>query len=125
MESNQHKHNALQFLNLIIAGQIDEAYERYVDMQGKHHNLYFSAGMVNLREAMKENERQCPNKQFTVKHALAEGDLVSVHSHLTMKADGPNLSVVHLFRFKGNKIVEFWDCGQVIPADCPNKDGAF
>lgn len=33
--------------------------------------------------------------------------------------------VVHLLRFRGGKIVEIWDCGQPVPADSPNSDGAF
>ncbi len=37
----------------------------------------------------------------------------------------PGIAVVHLFRFQAGKIVEMWDCGQQLPADSPNTDGAF
>lgn len=39
-ESNTqaHKQAAVQFLQLAVAGRIDEAYQKYVDMNGKHHN---------------------------------------------------------------------------------------
>jgi predicted SnoaL-like aldol condensation-catalyzing enzyme len=120
-----NKQRAIDFLELVIAGHIDEAYEKYVDLGGKHHNVYFAAGFLALREAMKKNEAGMPNKQFVVKHAIADGDLVAVHSHLKFKADDPGMIVVHLMRFANGKIVELWDVGQAIPLEQPNADGAF
>jgi hypothetical protein len=35
------------------------------------------------------------------------------------------MSVVHMFRIRNGKIAEMWDCGQQIPKDSPNTDGAF
>jgi predicted SnoaL-like aldol condensation-catalyzing enzyme len=119
-----NKELALAFLKLIISGQIDEAYSKYVDLEGKHHNVYFPKGFPSLRDALKENHLQFPNKQFYIKRAIAEGEMVAVHSNVILAAD-KNIAVVHLFRFRENKIVEMWDCGQMIPADSPNQDGAF
>ena len=125
MTCEQNKQSALQFLKLVIAGRINEAYEKYVDMQGKHHNAFFPTGFQALQEAMKENEAAFPNKQFTVKNVLGDEDLVAIHSHLLFKPGEPGMITVHLFRFNNGKIVEMWDCGQVIPKDSPNKDGTF
>lgn len=125
MNIDQNKQSALEFLKLVIDGKIDEAYEKYVDMQGTHHNAFFPAGFQTLKEAMKENEAQFPGKQFTIKNVLGEGDLVAVHSHLVMKPGEPGMITMHLFRFKNDKIVEMWDCGQAIPEDSPNKGGVF
>lgn len=119
------KEVAVQFLKLVVAGHIDEAYVKYVDMKGKHHNPFFSAGFPALQKAMNENHAQFPNKQITVKSVLADGELVAVHSELVLTPGGNTMAVVHIFRFKGSKIVEMWDCGQPLPADSPNKDGAF
>jgi predicted SnoaL-like aldol condensation-catalyzing enzyme len=120
-----HKQAAVQFLQLVVMGSIDEAYEKYVDMQGKHHNPFFPVGFPELRKAMIENHVQFPNKQLTVKNVLGDGDLVAVHSHILLRPGETGISAVHLFRFQDNRIVEMWDCGQPIPADSPNKDGAF
>ncbi len=120
-----HKQTAVQFLKLVVAGHIDEAYQKYVDMKGKHHNPFFPAGFPALQKAMKENHTQFPNKQITVKNVLADGDLVAVHSELALSPGGDRMVVVHLQRFQEDKIVELWDCGQTVPADTPNKDGAF
>ena len=120
-----HKDAAVSFLQLVVAGRIDEAYSRYVDMQGKHHNPFFAAGFPSLQQAMMENNEQFPDKKITVKNVLGDGDLVAVHSHLVLTPREKEMATVHLFRFKGDKVVELWDCGQPLPADSRNKDVAF
>ncbi len=123
--STPRKQAAAQFLKLVVAGQIDEAYRKYVDMNGRHHNPFFEAGFPALQKAMEDNHAQLPNKQINVKHALEDGEFVSVHSQLVLAPGKDVMSVVHLFRFRGSKVVEMWDCGQTVPANSPNKDGAF
>jgi len=118
-----NKKIAVEFLQLVVVGRIDEAYQKYVDMNGKHHNVFFPAGFSKLQKAMKDNHVQFPNKKYTVKNVVSDGDLVAVHAHIAF--NGNDMAVVHIFRFHGDKIVEMWDCGQAIPADSPNKDGAF
>lgn len=120
-----NKRAATDFLELVVARRIDEAYAQYIDMKGKHHNTYFSAGFPTLKEAMIENHAKFPNTQIKIKHVLGDGDLVAVHSHVIMGLGEPGVAVVHLFRFENNKIVEMWDCGQELQKDSPNKDGAF
>jgi len=119
------KKTAVEFLQLVVAGRIDEAYRQYVDMSGKHHNAYFTAGFPALRRGMEENHLQFPDKHILPKHVLVDGDFVAVHSHVVLRAREKEIAVVHLFRFHNGKIVELWDCGQPIPVDCPNADGVF
>jgi len=123
--ASTHKQVALKFLDLVTMGNIDEAYQKFVAEDGKHHNPYFPAGFAALREGMKENHAKFPVKQFTVKNVLADGDLGAVHSHIVLNPDEPGVAAVHLFRFRGDKIVELWDCGQPVLADSPNQDGMF
>lgn len=121
-----NKESAIHFLKQVVSGEIDEAYAKYVDLSGKHHNAYFPAGFPALREAMKENHSKFPHKQFEVKRVIAEGDWVVTHSHLRMNAEDQTGKVaVHLFRFKNGKIVEMWDCGMPIPENSPNRDGVI
>jgi predicted SnoaL-like aldol condensation-catalyzing enzyme len=119
------KRTAVEFLQLAVSGKIEAAYEKHVDMQGKHHNVYFGAGFPVLKKAMIENHAQFPAKRLTVRNVLGDGDLVAVHSHLVFGEGEKEMVVVHLFRFSGDRIVEMWDCGQFMPEDFPNKDGAF
>ena len=125
MTQEINKQAAIDFLQLVVAGRIDEAYQKHVDMRGKHHNAFFPSGFANLKKAMAENEGINPGKRLTVVNALADGDLVAVHSHLKVGKGEPDMTVVHLFRFADSKIIEMWDCGQRLPADSPNSDGAF
>jgi predicted SnoaL-like aldol condensation-catalyzing enzyme len=120
-----HKEAAVRFLQLVVANHIDEAYDRYVDMKGKHHNVYFAAGFPALKQAMIDDHAKHPPKQLTVKHVLGDGDLVAVHSRLQRDKTETSIAVVHLFRFEGRKIAEMWDLGMEVPGNSPNKDGAF
>ncbi len=120
-----HKQAAVDFLQLVVAGRIEEAYQKHVDMGGKHHNPFFPAGFAALKQAMAENHVQMPHKQLSVRHVLGDGDMVAVHSHLVPNPGQSGMSVVHLFRFQANRIVELWDIGQPVPADSPNADGSF
>ena len=123
--TQSYKQSAVQFLKMVTDGKIKEGYEKFVDITGRHHNMYFPAGFPALRQAMTDNEIKFPHKEFTIKNVIAEGDMVAVHSHVVLIEGEKGMAAVHMFRFKDNKIVEMWDCGQAIPEDCPNKDGVF
>jgi predicted SnoaL-like aldol condensation-catalyzing enzyme len=119
------KETAVDFLKMVIAGDIELAYTRYVNMHGKHHNVYFPAGFSVLKQAMMDNHGQFPTKQLNVGHVLGDGDMVAVHSNLVFKQGEPGMVVVHIFCFEEGKIIEMWDMGQEIPADSPNTDGVM
>ncbi len=120
-----NKEMAVDFLKKVVAGKIDEAYDKYVDMNGKHHDPYFPPGFAALKAAMAENRSQSPDKVYRVVNAIAEGETVAIHGHLVPSPGEKGLVVVHILKFQGGRIVELWDCGQPIPADSPNIDGAF
>jgi predicted SnoaL-like aldol condensation-catalyzing enzyme len=120
-----HKEEAVDFLNLVVAGNIEEAFESYVNMHGRHHNVYYASDFLSLKQGMIENQGQFPSKRLMVKNVLGDGNLVAVHSNLIMKEGEPGVSVVHMFRFDNGKIVEMWDVGQVLPVNSPNMIGAF
>ena len=124
-DARSQKEIAVQFLELVVAGRIDEAYERFVDMAGKHHNPYFPAGFPALKLAMIENHARFPDKRIAIKHIVAEGDMVAAHSQVVLNPGDKNIAVVHLFRVQGERIVELWDIGQPIEPDSPNRDGMF
>lgn len=118
-----NKEIAEKFLQLVVTGKIDEAYKKFVDMNGKHHNLFFPAGFPALKEAMKENHIQFPNKTLQIKNIIEENNLVTTHSKITLGEE--EISVVHIFRFKNGKIIEMWDVAHEIPEVTINNDGAF
>ncbi|MEW6336417.1 MAG: nuclear transport factor 2 family protein [Acidobacteriota bacterium] len=116
---------AVDFLRLVVAGRIDEAYRAHVDMDGTHHNPYFAAGLPALKQAMIDNHAAYPDKTIDVKRVVAEGDLVAAHSLVSLNPGNLQIAAVHIFRFRGDRIVELWDITQQMSADSPNSDGMF
>ncbi|MDN4608503.1 nuclear transport factor 2 family protein [Sporosarcina highlanderae] len=120
-----YKEKAVTFLQLIVAGKIDEAYETYVSPDLRHHNPYFPGDAESLKQAMKENDGMSPNKTLDVKQAIEEGEKVMIFSHIKQNPEDLGGAVVHIFRFQEGKIVEMWDVGQAVPEDSPNENGIF
>ena len=120
-----NKTAAIAFLNLVIAGQIRQAYDQFIAPDFRHHNPYFPGDRESLLLAMEENHTQAPNKIFEIQRVIEEGDLVVVHSRLVIKSDQPEIATVHIFRFQNHLIVEEWDFGQPAPARSPNHNGMF
>lgn len=119
------KYIAKDFLKLAAKGHSHEAFRLYVDQNFKHHNVYFKGDANTLMLAMEESSRQNPNKTIEIHHAIADKDLVAVHSHVKQNANDSGVAVVHLFRFESGKIVELWDLGQSVPAKMINENGMF
>ncbi|WP_425482026.1 nuclear transport factor 2 family protein [Cytobacillus depressus] len=126
MKANlSHKDQAVSFLQLVASGKVEEAYQKYIGPGFCHHNPYFRGDADSLMLAMKESAVQNPNKTLEVKHAIEEGEMVTVHSHVRQNPEDLGGAVVHIFRFQDNQIVELWDIGQPIPENSPNENGMF
>lgn len=125
MISNIYKEAAISFLELVASGKIREAFERHIALDFRHHNPYFRGDAESLMLAMEENAVQSPNKTLEVKHAIAEGNTVAVHSHIKQNPEDLGAAVIHIFRFEGERVVELWDVGQAIAELSPNEHGMF
>ena len=112
------------FLQLAIAGKARDGLGSFA-VDCKHHNPFFPAGMGALTEAMAGGAEQSLGGTLTVEHLLAEGDLIAAHTALRNTMGEPVFAQVHLFRFSGDKIVEYWDITQPVPVNSPNSDGMF
>ena len=116
---------ATSFLRLATSGRVREAYEKYVHPEFRHHNPYFGGDAASLRAGMEDNAAQFPSKAFEIQRVLGEGDLVAVHSRVQLGPDMPEMAVVHIFRFDGDRIIELWDVAQQVPPQNPNANGMF
>ena len=64
--------------------------------------------------------------KLIIRQVIADGDVVAVHTQISSsKPSEGGLRQVHLFRFRGDKIVEYWDITQMVPENAPNAAGAF
>jgi len=53
---------------------------------------------------------------FRIKHVLVDGKMVVVYTTLESKSKSTrSFRQIHMFRFKGDKVVEYWDITQIEP----------
>ena len=121
----------LEYFKLVGSGKFREGLRFFQD-DCKIHNPYISGTIENLTDAMiaaaKDMNTQNEKTEFTVKHVLADENLVAAHTELLNSKSKPmkgGLRQVHIFRFEGDKIVEYWDISQQVLPDMPNPSGAF
>jgi predicted SnoaL-like aldol condensation-catalyzing enzyme len=119
------KQVAVSFLRDLAAGKARAAFDALVAPNFRHHNAYFAGDARSLMNAIDDDARKNPDKVLDIQHALEDGDLVAVHSHVRQHSGDPGIAVVHLVRFQGDKIVEFWDVAQQVPPESPNENGMF
>jgi len=119
------KEIAQNFLKLTAKGDSRTAFQLYVADNFNHHNAFFKGDRNTLMTAMEENAVINPNKVFEIQRALEDGDLVAVHSRVQLAQGDIEISVIHIFKFDQDKIIELWDFGQVVPAGIVNENGMF
>lgn len=124
-KSSSKKDNAIAFLKLAASGKLDEAYDNYIAPNLRHHNAYFAGDAESLKNGMAEAHKKFPDTTLEVQHSWEDDDLVAVHSRVSHGSDQPDIAVVHMFRFEGDKIAELWDVGMEAPKDSPNENGLF
>jgi predicted SnoaL-like aldol condensation-catalyzing enzyme len=115
---------AISFLRLASSSDVRKAYEQYVHPQFRHHNAYFKGDRESFLKAMEENAKQFPNKTYQTLRVLEDGNLVAVHGKVVLSPDS-QWSVIHIFRFEDDKIIESWESSQQVLKDSPNENGIF
>ena len=116
---------ATSFLHLASSGKVQEAYEKYVHPDFRHHNPYFPGDRQSLLVGMEESAIEFPNKKFEALRTLEDGDLVAVHGRVQLTPDSLWIALIHIFRFEDNQIIEEWEAAQEMPEESPNNNGAF
>ena len=124
MKQSSKKEIAISFLKNAATGKLDEAYAK-VSANFRHHNPYFNGDADSLKAGMAEAHEKFPGTTLDVQHSWEDGDLVAIHSRVSHAPDQPEIAVVHMFRFEGERIAELWDVGMEAPKDSPNHNGLF
>ncbi len=132
--NKMHKEAAVTFLSLIAAGKPKDGLVFFAP-DCITHNPYTVGDMNALTDAMIAVQKQgsggivkgsTADFKLAIKNVLADGDMVAVYT--TLASSNPSaggLRQVHLFRFKNDKVVEYWDITQVVPENAPNATRAF
>ncbi len=118
LEAN--KQNAIAFYNIAYLGKPAQAVEKYVGAEYIQHNPLVADGKQALVDYFEEMARDYPDKSIEFVRAVAEGDLVAVHTHQTWPGNKEYVTM-DFFRFDDSeKIVEHWDSMQEIPSETKN-----
>ena len=115
---------ATAFLEQASTGDVRDAYEKYVHPGFFHHNVYFEGDRETLLRGMEDNAREFPEKEYEVLRVLEDGELVAIHGKVALSPEIV-FSVIHIFRFEDDKIIESWEASQEELKDSPNRHGLF
>ena len=105
---------------------------RIFDPKCRHHNPYCAPGMkalfkemAKVQQDMKANEMPL-DPVFKIKHVIAEGNMVVIHTTLQSKSKPTRgMRQIHMFRFKRDKVVEYWDITQMAPKKAKHPKNMF
>lgn len=122
---NKLKAAAILFLQLTATGNVNEAFYLYVGPEFRHHNMHFKGDADSLKAAMEESAINLPAKQLEIQFAIAEKNMVSVYSKVTISPGESGIALVHFFRFRNDKIIELWDLAQAPSEEMINENGLF
>lgn len=118
LEAN--KANAIAFYKTAYLGDPTSAVERYVGSEYIQHNPAVGDGKQPFIEYFEEMAKHYPDKTIEFVRAVAEEDLVALHTHQTWPGD-EHYVTMDFFRFDDQgKIVEHWDSIQQVPAESKN-----
>lgn len=121
----QNKKNAIEFYRMAYEGNPKEAVSRYVGSEYIQHNPLVGDGFQPFIDYFERMAKEYPKKSIEFVRAVAEGDLVALHTHQVWP-DNDEYVTMDFFRFdKNGKIVEHWDSMQQIPDSSMNNNTMY
>jgi len=116
----ENKKNAIAFYRTAYLGDPDKAVEMYVGAEYIQHNPLVGDGKQAFIDYFIEMAVQYPGKQIEFVRAVAEGDLVALHTHQTWPGNEEYVTM-DFFRFDAEgKIIEHWDAIQEVANETKN-----
>lgn len=116
----KNKKNAIEFYKMSFEGHPRKAVELYVGTDYIQHNPLVGDGKEPFIGYFEKMAKEYTNKNIEFVRAVAEGNLVALHTHQKWPGDEEYVTM-DFFRFDENgKIVEHWDSMQQIPKESAN-----
>ena len=120
MELDKNKESAIAFYKMAYEGHPKRATELYVGAEYIQHNPLVGDGIQPFIDYFERMAREYPDKSIEFVRAIAEKDLVALHTHQVWPGNMEYVTM-DFFRFdKEGKIVEHWDAMQEIPETSAN-----
>lgn len=121
----ENKQNAIAFYHTAYLGDPAMAVELYVGAEYIQHNPLVGDGKQAFIDYFIEMEAQYPSKAIEFVRAVAEGDLVALHTHQTWPGSEEYVTM-DFFRFDADgKIIEHWDTMQEVPNETKNGNSMY
>lgn len=121
----QNKRNAIEFYKMAFEGNPGKAVDLYVGSDYIQHNPLVGNGPDAFVEYFERMAREYPGKSIEFVRAVAEGDLVALHTHQVWPGNDEYVTM-DFFRFdEEGKIVEHWDSVQQIPDSSANNNKMY
>jgi predicted SnoaL-like aldol condensation-catalyzing enzyme len=115
-----NKQNAIEFYKMAYTGEPRKAVELFVGDQYIQHNPLVGDGPEPFVAYFEKMAKEYPEKRIEFVRAVAEGNLVALHTHQIWPGDEEYVTM-DFFRFDDNgKIIEHWDAIQQIPEQSAN-----
>ena len=120
VDPEANKENAIAFYRTAYLGEPAKAVELYVGDEYIQHNPMVGDGPQPFIDYFEQMAREYPDKSITFVRAIAEGDLVALHTHQVWPGNDQYVTM-DFFRFNENgKVVEHWDAIQGVPEKSSN-----
>tara|TARA_R110002050_G_scaffold300722_2_gene471904 strand:- start:48075 stop:48452 length:378 start_codon:yes stop_codon:yes gene_type:complete len=120
MDIQSNKENAIAFYRMAYNGEPRKAIELFVGDEYIQHNPLVGNGKEPFIQYFERMGAEYPEKSIAFVRAIAQGDLVALHTHQTWPGNEEYVTM-DFFRFDTNgKIVEHWDAMQEIPEETLN-----
>jgi predicted SnoaL-like aldol condensation-catalyzing enzyme len=116
---------AVDFYRTAFAGEPERASSRHIGRHYVQHSPQYGDGSAAFIGFIRGMRSQYPDMSLAVKRVVAEGDLVVLHSHLTLAPGETGLALADFFRIKDGKVVEHWDVVQSVPDTSENSNTMF
>ena len=123
LEAN--KQNAIAFYRTAFMGEAKRAVKLYVGAEYIQHNPVVADGKQGFIDYFGQMAKNYPEKSIEFVRAIAEGDLVALHTHQTWPG-GDEYVTMDFLRFDDNgKIVEHWDSIQQVPDEFSHNNSMY
>jgi predicted SnoaL-like aldol condensation-catalyzing enzyme len=120
VQLDQNKANAISFYRTAYEGSPRKAVELYVGAEYIQHNPLVGNGKEPFIEYFERMAGEYPGKSIEFVRAVAEGDLVALHTHQIWPGNEEYVTMDFFSFDDSGKIVEHWDSMQEIPENSAN-----
>jgi predicted SnoaL-like aldol condensation-catalyzing enzyme len=125
MNLEYNKQSAIAFYRMAYEGKPREAVKQYLGNEYIQHNPDVENGTEGFITYFERMLLEYPDKSIEFVRSIAEGDLVSLHTHQTWPGNDQYVTM-DFFRFDDQgKICEHWDSIQKVPSESKNPNTMY